>query len=184
MSTKYKFNDPEGIYFVSFAVVGWIVVFTRQVYRDILLESLIFCRKEKGLMIHAWLIMSNHVHLIISRKGNQKLEDIMRDMKKYSAYRILKEIKESSTESRKEWMLYLFAKAGKQNSNNTNYQFWRQDNHPIELDFHSNMFEQKLNYLHENPVEAGLVKKASDYLYSSAIDYEEGKGLLEIDVLQ
>ena len=70
MSTNYKFNDPEGIYFVSFAVVGWIDVFTRQVYRDILLESLIFCRKEKGLMIHAWLIMSNHVHLIISRKGN------------------------------------------------------------------------------------------------------------------
>ncbi len=184
MSTKYKFNDPEGIYFVSLAVVGWIDVFTRQVYRDILLESLIFCQKEKGLRIHAWLIMSNHIHLIISRKENQKLEDIMRDMKKYSAYRILKEIKESSTESRKEWMLYLFAKAGKQNSNNTNHQFWRQDNHPIELDFHSNMFEQKLNYLHENPVEAGLVKKTSDYLYSSAIDYEEGKGMLEIDVLQ
>jgi putative transposase len=80
-------------------------------------------------------------------------------------------------------MLYLFSKAGQSNSNNKIYQFWRQDNHPIELDLHSNIFEQKLNYIHENPVEAGIVKKAIDYLYSSAIDYEDGKGLIEIDVL-
>ena len=190
MSTKYKFNNPDGIYFVSFAVVGWIDVFTRQVYRDLLIESLVFCQKKKGLKIHAWIIMSNHIHLIISRVGVQKLEDIMRDLKKYAAFRILKEIKENSGESRKEClpagqagMLYLFSKAGQANSNHKVYQFWRQDNHPIELDFHSNIFVQKLNYIHENPVEAGIVKNASDYLYSSAIDYEDGKGLIEIDVL-
>lgn len=108
----------------------------------------------------------------------------MRDLKKYSSYKILKEIRDNEAESRKEWMLYLFSKAGQSNSNNKNYQFWRQDNHPIKLDFHGKMFEQKLNYLHDNPVEAGLVKRASDYLYSSAIDCEEGRGLLEIDVLQ
>jgi putative transposase len=112
------------------------------------------------------------------------LADVMRDLKKYTAYKILKEIKESVTESRKEWMLFLFAKAGKQNSNNTNYQFWRQDNHPIELDFHSNMFGQRLNYLHNNPVEAGIVENAVDYLHSSVRDYQGGKGLIEIDVLQ
>ena len=93
MSTKYKFNNPEGIYFVSFAVVGWIDVFTRQVYRDLFLESLIYCRKEKNLNIHAWVIMSNHVHLIISSKTNGKLAEVMRDLKKYTAYKILKEIK-------------------------------------------------------------------------------------------
>jgi putative transposase len=184
MSSKYKFNNPEGIYFVSFAVVGWIDIFIRQAYRDLFLESLVYCRKEKNLNIHAWVIMSNHVHLIISSKTEVKLADVMRDLKKYTAYKILKEIKESVTESRKEWMLFLFAKAGKQNSNNTNYQFWRQDNHPIELDFHSNMFEQRLNYLHNNPVEAGIVENAVDYLHSSVRDYQGGKGLIEIDVLQ
>jgi len=106
----------------------------------------------------------------------------MRDLKKYSSFRILKEIKESAVESRKEWMLYLFSKAGQQNSNNKNFQFWRQDNHPIELDFHLNMFEERINYLHNNPVEAGLVAKAAEYLYISAIDYQEGKGLIEIDL--
>jgi REP element-mobilizing transposase RayT len=184
MSSKYKFNNLEGIYFVSFAVSGWLDIFTRQAYRDLFLESLVYCRKEKNLNIHAWVIISNHVHLIISSKTEFKLADVMRDLKKYTAYKILNEIKESVTESRKEWILFLFAKAGKQNSNNTNYQFWRQDNHPIELDFHSNMFEQRLNYLHNNPVEAGIVENEVDYLYSSARDYQGGKGLIEIDVLQ
>ena len=184
MSTKYKFNNDAGIYFVSFAVIGWIDVFTRQVYRDLFLESLVYCRKEKGLNIHAWVLMSNHVHLIISSRIEGKLSDVMRDLKKYTSFKILKEIKESKTESRKEWMLFLFAKAGKENSNNTHYQFWRQDNHPIELDAHTDMFEQRLDYLHNNPVDAGLVENAEHYLYSSAKDYQEGKGLIEIDVLQ
>ncbi|KRT14243.1 transposase [Pedobacter ginsenosidimutans] len=183
MSTKYKFHEPTAIYFISFAVVGWIDVFTRTVYRDLLLESLSYCRKEKGLNLHAWIIMSNHVHLIISSKEGYLLPNIMRDLKKYSSYRILKEIRENTMESRKEWMLYLFSKAGQQNSNNKNFQFWRQDNHPIELDPHLNMFEERIDYLHNNPVEAGLVANAADYLYSSAIDYEGGKGLIDIDVL-
>jgi REP element-mobilizing transposase RayT len=184
MSTKYKFSNPDGIYFVSFATIGWIDVFTRQIYRDVFLESLVYCRKEKGLNIHAWVVMCNHIHLIISAKGGASLSDAMRDLKKFTSFKILKEIKDNPSESRRDWMLYLFAKAGKENSNNTNYQFWRQDNQPIELDFHSNMFEQRLNYIHNNPVEAGLVEKAEDYLYSSAEDNQEGKGLIEMDVLQ
>lgn len=184
MSTKYKFNDKEGTYFVSFAIVGWIDVFTRQVYRDIFLESLVYCRKEKGLNVHAWVIMSNHIHLIISAKSGASLSDAMRDLKKFTSFKILKEIKENKTESRREWLLYLFAKAGQQNSNNKNYQFWQQDNHPIELDFHTDMFEQRLNYLHNNPVQAGIVNFAVDYLYSSAIDYSGRKGLIDIDILQ
>ncbi|TCC89071.1 transposase [Pedobacter frigiditerrae] len=183
MSIKYKFSNSEGIYFVSFATVGWIDVFTRRVYRDLFLESLTYCSKEKGLRLHAWVIMSNHVHLIISCMEGQHLANIMRDLKKYSSYRILKEIREYPKESRKDWMLYLFGKAGEKNSNNKVFQFWQQDNHPIELDPQTNMFDTRINYLHDNPVEAGLVVKGSDYLYSSAIDYEDDKGLIEIDRL-
>ncbi|WP_293787263.1 hypothetical protein [uncultured Pedobacter sp.] len=106
----------------------------------------------------------------------------MRDLKKYSAVSILKVIKDCAIENRKEWMLYLFAKACQKNSNNKNFQFWRQD-HPIELDPYSNMFEERINYLRNNPVEAGLVANASDYLYCSAIDHEGGKGLIGIDLL-
>ena len=70
MSRNYKFNNPEGVYFVSFAVVEWIDVFTRNEYKDILLDSLRYCQQEKGMEIYAWCIMSNHVHssrAIVSR---------------------------------------------------------------------------------------------------------------------
>lgn len=168
---------------MTFAVVGWIDVFTRAIYKDILIEIFAHCIKEKGLRIHGYVMMSNHVHMLISTSGQNRLEDVMRDLKKYSAYRLLKEIRENPIESRKDWMLYLFAKAGKANNNNTHYQFWQQDNHPIELDLHSEMIWQKLDYIHQNPVKARFVDRASAYIYSSAIDYEDGKGILEITLL-
>jgi hypothetical protein len=71
---------------------------------------------------------------------------------------------------RKEWLVWLFERAGKNNSNNTRYQFWQQHNHPIELSTNE-IIEQKLEYIHQNPVEAGIVLRPEDYLYSSAINY-------------
>ncbi|RRJ92849.1 transposase, partial [Flavobacterium macacae] len=64
MSRNYKFHNPEGLYFVSFAVVGWLDVFTRSEYKDLVLESLEFCQNNKGMEVHAWCIMTNHLHLI------------------------------------------------------------------------------------------------------------------------
>ena len=79
------------------------------------------------------------------------------------------------------WLLWLLKKAGESNSKNTNYQFWQQENYPIELT--SNKFiDQKLAYIHENPVKAGLVDEPWEYRFSSARDYMNNqKGLLEVD---
>jgi putative transposase len=184
MSNKYKFNNPDAFYFITFTVIGWIDIFTRKIYKDILLDCFRHCIKEKGLSVHGYVIMSNHVHMIISKKGDATLSEIMRDLKKFSTYKIIKEVKENIQESRKDWLLYLFAKAGQSNSNNKNYQLWQQDNHPIELNPNSNMFDQKLNYIHENPVTAGWVNNVSDYIYSSAGNYEFNEGVLdEVELL-
>ncbi len=83
MSTAYKFNNPTGIYFISIATVEWIDVFTRKEYIEIVLESIKYCQKEKGLIIYAWCIMSNHVHLIISAMEGFVLSEIVRDFKKF-----------------------------------------------------------------------------------------------------
>jgi len=108
----------------------------------------------------------------------------MRDMKKFSSVKIIREIIENPVESRKLSMLKLFADAGKANSNNTHYQLWQQENHPIEIEPHSNMFDQKLNYIHQNPVKAGWVNESSAYVYSSASNYEEKGGILgEVEVV-
>ena len=179
MSSKYKFHNPDGCYFVTFAVIGWVDVFTRNAYKDILLESWKYCQQKKGLLIHAYVIMTNHVHMIISRNSKNALEDIMRDMKKFTSVKILEAIK-TEPESRREWMLELFKEAGEANSNNIVYQFWQQDNHPIECDT-SEILKQKMDYVHENPVRAGFVEKAEDWVYSSAADYYANrKGLIEL----
>ncbi len=182
MSNKYKFRNPDGIYFISFSVVDWIDVFIRNVYKDILLDSIVHCQKNKGLVVHAYVIMTSHVHMIISRNSNYNLEDIMRDMKKFTSFKLLGAIFENPQESRREWMLKMFEENGRRNSNNTKYQFWQQDNHPVELSTNE-MMEQRLTYLHNNPIEAGFVRLAEDYLYSSANDYAGVKGYIDIELL-
>jgi len=107
----------------------------------------------------------------------------MRDFKSHTSRELKKAIKNNIQESRKEWLLWMMERAGKKNSNNKSFQFWQQDNHPVEL-WDNYMLEQKLNYLHENPVRAGIVLKPEDYLYSSAKDYAGENGLLEIKFIQ
>ena len=179
MSRNYRFHDPEGLYFVSFATVGWVDVFTRRDYKDIVVDSLRFCQQKKGLLIYAWVIMSNHMHMIIEAAEGHTLPDIMRDFKKYTAGKILQAIALHASESRKEWMLALFREAGERNASNTTYQFWQHDSHPIQL-WSTHVIEQKLEYLHENPVVAGVVEHAEDYVYSSAPAFAGKPGLLKL----
>jgi REP element-mobilizing transposase RayT len=84
MAEGYKIRDQEACYFITFAIVEWVDVFTRCEYSDIVLESLRYCQKEKGLLIHAWCIMSNHLHLIVSVKEGGNLSDVLRDFKKFT----------------------------------------------------------------------------------------------------
>ncbi len=179
MSRAHKFRDQDKAYFVSFATVNWIDVFIRREYKDVIIDSLKYCIENKGLELYAWCIMSSHVHLISGTSGS-KMEDIMRDMKRHTSKTLLDAIKNNPTESRREWMMWMFERAGKRNPNNEHYQFWQQNNKPIELS-NPEMTRQKLNYLHENPVEAGFVENPWEYLYSSARDYQtETKGLLDV----
>lgn len=183
MSRAYKFSDQDGVYFVTFAVVNWIDVFTRKEYRDIVVDSLNFCKKEKGLIIFAWCLMSNHIHLIIQSEQGKSLSDILRDFKKFTAKTILKAISGNKYESRKEWMMPIFRATGESNSNNEIFQFWRQDNHPMIL-FTPRFIGQKLFYLHNNPVKAGIVDEPEEYIYSSARNYTGKSGLIDVDILE
>ncbi|MEQ9166509.1 MAG: transposase [Fulvivirga sp.] len=182
MSRNYKIRDQEKLYFISFAVVNWIDVFIRPIYKDIIVDSLKFCIEKKGLEVYGWCIMTSHIHLIIGTESD-KMEDIIRDLKKHTSKEILKEIKDNPQESRKEWMLWMFERAGRKNSNNKTYQFWQQHNHPIELSDNYTM-QQKLDYLHANPVVTVFVSEPQEYVYSSAIDYSGGKGLVPVKILE
>jgi putative transposase len=179
MSTKYKMNDPAGLYFLSTAVVYWIDVFTRKEYCDIVLASLNYCVNKKGLIVYGFVIMPSHIHLIIGRReGGDEFSAIIRDFKKFTAAKILRAIEENPQESRKEWVLWMMERAGRKNGNNTKYQFWQQDNHPVELA--GDWIEQKLHYVHDNPVVSGMVREPEDYVYSSASNYAGKVGLMKV----
>jgi len=182
MSRNYKFHNPEGLYFISFAVVGWLDVFIRNKYKDLFLESIAYCQKEKGLEIHAWCIMSSHVHLVFRSVEGQSPELLIGDLKRFTSRSIVQSIKENPKESRKEFLLDFFQKEAEKSLNVNRYQFWRHDNKPIEL-WSNKVIKQKIDYIHDNPVEAGIVFKAEDYRYSSAIDYAGQKGILDDVVL-
>jgi len=178
----YTIANQQSLHYLTLTVVGWVDVFSRDCYRAILLDSLVYCQKEKGLNVYAYVIMSNHIHLI-ARTEELGLSDVLRDYKKYTARTILKMIEDKThPESRREWMLHLFSYFARKNKNNRKYQFWIQNNHPIELS--SNQWiRQKLHYVHYNPVRNGLVDKPEHYRYSSASNYLTGEGVFPVTVL-
>jgi len=181
MSRKYKFLNKEGLYFVSFAVVNWIDVFTRPLYNDIIIESLDWCRNNLGMEIYCWCIMPSHIHLIYRATHNNP-EIILGRFKEYTSKQIVKAISENIQESRKEWMLWMFKRAASKSSNVTAHQFWQHNNKPIEL-WSAAVIEQKADYIHDNPVEAGFVSEPWHWKYSSAVDYSGGKGLIKVEYL-
>ena len=180
-TTSYRIGDQNALHFITFATVGWIDVFTRRRYKDILIESLDYCRKNKGLELFSFVIMSNHVHLVASAKEGFQLSDILRDFKKFTSKKVIAEL-QNDGESRREWMLMLFKKAGFENSKNKEYQLWRNDNHPIALT-NSLMVDQKIDYIENNPVMEGIVESPEDYLYSSASIVNGRSKMIELDEL-
>jgi REP element-mobilizing transposase RayT len=170
------------VYFVTDTVVDWVDVFTRPVYKHIILESLEYCQKNKGLIIYAWVLMSNHLHAIVGSNSQERVSDIWRDFKKFTSKKIIETIQTEFSESRSEWMLNRFEYSGKNDKKIKNYRFWQEGNDAQGI-YLNDYFEQKLNYIHENPVKAELVNRAEDYRYSSAIDYAGSIGLLKVEVV-
>jgi putative transposase len=165
MSELRKANTDRP-FFITLTVVGWIDVFTRSEYCVEFLGNLEFCRANKGLKVYAYCIMSSHVHLVVSC-DEAKLSQILRDLKSYTAKRLIEMISNSPDESRKEWLLYLFRYFANGSLQNKDYQFWQKTNHPTEL-ITAKVFEQKVDYIHNNPLQSMTVNEQTAYVYSSA----------------
>ena len=177
MPTGYQIKDQSAAYYLTFQGVYRIDLFTRPVYRDVVIESLRYCQKEKGLELFAWVIMSNHIHLL-ARSSKNDLSGTIRDFKKYTSNAFI-ELISTSGESRKELMPRLFAHAAKRQNKAGEFQVWTHENHAVEV--YGNSFVQtKAEYIHNNPVRGGIVNKAEDYKYSGAGNYEDMEGLPEI----
>lgn len=178
MSHQYRVRNPEEIYFVTFTIVDWIDIFTRPAYKQLIVDSLIYCQQNKGLEIYAYCLMTNHLHLLVSAQQPANLPDIIRDFKKHTNKQIIKLI-EQKNESRKDWIMYRFVYNAKYNNRIKDYKVWQDGYHGIACD-NSKISVQKLDYIHNNPVTAGIVAEPEHYLYSSASNYAGQKGLMNV----
>jgi len=173
MAFAYTIKDQEGIHFVTFTVHQWVDVFSRKMYTEILLDSIKFCQTNKGLKVYAWVVMSNHCHFVFS-STKEPLSDIIRDLKKYTAKEIVKCIETNEQESRKNWLLWLFKK-------DDHLWFWELGYHGIEITS-KEFLDSKIQYIHLNPVRAGIVEKEEEYLNSSCGEfYGIRKSYLELE---
>lgn len=180
MSERYKVGDHTIPHFITITVIDWVDLFTRPVYKDIVLASLGYCREHKGLMIHAYCIMTSHIHLIVSSE-REMLNDIIRDFKKFTSKELVKAIKEIP-ESRREWLLNKFEYAASRLKRGVNYKLWQDGFHPVELNTNK-MFDERLDYIHNNPVEEGITWSAEEYKYSSASNYSGTESVMNVDLI-
>ena len=159
MSLRRSIRHEDQIYFLTMTIVQWADVFSRKRNQDIILNSLDYCSEKKGLCIYSWVIMSNHIHLIARAEKND-LSGAIRDLKKHTAAELFKSVQQN-TESRKGWRNWLFTQAAKKSNEHKDFQIWQKGNHAELLE--TNLFyDQKLNYVHLNPVRAGLVNEPNE----------------------
>jgi len=180
MATK---GLTKELYFTTTTVIDWMDVFTRPVYKHIVVDSLKYCQQNKGLDIYAWVLMTNHLHMIVGvRNDDIAIGDIFRDFKKFTSKAITKAMLENQQESRREQLIDRCHFRGVNDNKITNFKFWQEGNY-IETINSYDFYKEKLMYVHMNPVKQEIVDRPEQYLYSSARDYCGEKGLLDVEVL-
>jgi len=176
MRSRYRFVDLYGTYFLTMTIVEWIPVFTQRTVCEIIAESLSFCRANKSLCLHAYVIMENHLHLVAS---GPDLPGTIRAFKGFTARQILLHAQSSG----QEWMLNQFEHYKQRHRTASTHQVWQEGSHP-QLIQGDEMLLQKIEYIHNNPVRRGWVDLPEHWRYSSARNYLVGdQSVLEIDLL-
>jgi putative transposase len=138
-------------------------------------------RKHKGLVLYAWCIMSSHLHIIGSAKEDI---DFLISLGISKSSLLKRSLTESlmSQKAGGSGLIYRFEYAAKYKKQNAKYMFWKKDNHAVLLD-NNTMMQQRLDYVHNNPVEAGIVDEPEQYVFSSARDYAGQKGMLDVEFI-
>ena len=166
MRSRYRINTDNTAHFITSTIIEWLPVFTTAACCDILVRSFEYCRVHKGLRIHAWVILDNHFHAIVS--GSQ-LARTVADLKKFTARQILDQFELE----RRDWLLNQLAYFCAAHKQASSHQVWQEGAHPQSIPSDAMML-QKLEYLHNNPVKRGFVVSPEHWRYSSAHEWLPG----------
>ena len=170
--TRYRIYETEFPYFLTCTVVGWLPVFTRKEAVEIVLESWRHLQREEGFQLFGYVILENHLHLIASAS---QLADILQRFKSYTAHRVVDLLKCHGAE-----VLLRQLRAHKlRHKTESRYQVWQEGNQPKQIRSDEVMW-QKLEYMHNNPVERGYVDDPLHWRYSSARNYAGQPGLIDV----
>lgn len=176
MRSRYQYQDADGVYFLTMTAIEWLPIFIQPAACEVLIESLEFCRVNKGLRIHAYVIMDNHLHLIAS---GPDLPGTVRAFKGFTARRIV----QLAQASGREWLLNQFEYHKLRHRSASTHQVWQEGAHP-QLIQGDAMWWQKVEYIHNNPVRRGWVELPEHWRYSSASEFVLGKAsVLAVDTL-
>ncbi|MBI5215969.1 MAG: transposase [Ignavibacteriae bacterium] len=153
-------------YFLTATIVDWTAIFLSHKYFEILIQSLKHCQEKKELRVAGYVIMPNHIHLIAAGSLTHRLSDTMRDFKRFTAGKIIETLQEDHRTS----TLMIFQQAALLEERGNEHKVWIDGNHPILVE-DGFMFQEKLKYLHDNPVRKGYVDQPEHWVYSSARNY-------------
>ena len=149
--SRYKIYEPTHPHFVTCTILNWIPIFTRQETTQIIFDSLNYLKKSDNLNLYAYVILENHLHMIIN---SDDLSQTMQKFKRHTSKEILGLLQKQKVET--------ILKQPK-------------------LIQSEKMFIDRVNYIHYNPVKRGYVDEAKHWRYSSARDYEGKRGLIDIE---
>jgi putative transposase len=155
-SEKFKVANIRAIHFITITIIDWVDLLTRPEYKHIIIESMEYCQKNKGLKIYAFVIMTNHIHLIASCDEPYQLPESIRDFKKSTSRKLITAIMELP-ESRKVWLLKKYAYAAGRIERGVNYNVWQDGFHSVELDSNK-LIDEKLDYTRYNPAQEEIVE--------------------------
>jgi putative transposase len=158
-----QFSQYHAQFFTA-TIFKWNHLLKEEKYKHIIIDSLRFLVKEKRVIVYAFVIMNNHIHLVWQVQAGHKKENVQRDFLKYTGQMIKYDLEKNNLP-----LLASFLVKAKDRQ----YQFWKRNALSIDL-FTQDIMQQKINYIHQNPVKAGLCKFAEMYKYSSCKFYETG----------
>ena len=171
--SRYKIYEQTHPHFITCTVLHWIPIFTRTETTDIIFDSLRYLQKSDNLKIYAYVILENHLHLIVS---SDNLAKSMTNFKKYTARKIIDLLKKQNVKTILE-QLSFYKKAHKVTAE---YQLWQEGIAPKLIQGEKMMIE-RINYIHNNPIKRAYVDVAYHWRYSSARNYEGVQGLMEVE---
>ena len=180
MPYAYQIHKQDAAYFLTPSVVELAHAFMKNKHKQILCDSLNHCVDTKGLEIFSYVIMSSHMHMMVRAKNNN-LSDVIRDFKKFSSRKLIETLN-SNPEIGSTQLLEIYSTGGSNQKKKSAHQVWQYNNHAEEV-YSPNFTLSKIRYIHNNPVEAGLVGRPEEYYYSSARDYSGIQGPVKVSLI-